>query len=90
MINKPISYIALDLKLKRVVFLLLLLLLLLLCVALNYLARLSKPILTSPHPMNTTALYGDTAVLQCVVNSDVEPTIQVILYNITLQVQYNC
>lgn len=43
---------------------------------LEVVTRLSKPILTSPHPMNTTALYGDTAVLQCVVNSDVEPTIQ--------------
>ena len=30
-----------------------------------------------PHPVNTTVKYGDTAMFQCHVASDIQPTIQV-------------
>lgn len=39
--------------------------------------HLSKPIISDPHPLNTTVQYRGTAVFQCRVQSEVEPTIQV-------------
>lgn len=38
---------------------------------------MSKPELLAPHPLNTTVNVGETASLQCKINSEMQPHIQV-------------
>lgn len=38
---------------------------------------MSKPELLAPHPLNTTVNAGETASLQCKINSEMQPHIQV-------------
>lgn len=45
---------------------------------LNFVDKImSKPELLAPHPLNTTVNAGETASLQCKINSEMQPHIQV-------------